>query len=235
MFKSFFTRYIKAWENLRKAVRPVIGFEIWFSLIFAVALTPFSAWLVNNLLVSNGQLAISNEEILSFLLSIRGIAFIVLSSTFFIGLAFLEWLGLMMISLAAADGRVISVSRVLGEECVHAWSIIRLGLLQAIIYFFASLPFLAAGALTYFGLLADHDINFYLTERPWQLWVALLIAFMLAGALFWVGAWLYIRWLFAVPALIFENANPVEALKRSWRRTRNRVVELAMAQAVWWV
>jgi glycerophosphoryl diester phosphodiesterase len=38
----------------------------------------------------------------------------------------------MMISLAAADGRAISVSRILAQECVHAWSIIRLGLLQAI-------------------------------------------------------------------------------------------------------
>jgi hypothetical protein len=86
---------------------------------------------------------------------------------------------------------------------------IRLGLLQAIIYFFASLPFLAAGALTYFGLLAEHDINYYLTERSWQLWVALLIALVIAGGCLLLGAWLYIRWLFAVPALIFENANPL--------------------------
>ena len=235
MFKSFIIRYSNAWVNLRKAVRPVIGFEIWFSLIFAIALAPVTAWLVNSLLVSDGQIAISNEDILSFLLSIRGISFVLLSSTFFIGLAFLEWLGLMMISLAAADGRVLSVSRVLGEECIHAWSIIRLGLLQATIYFFASLPFLAAGALTYFGLLAEHDINYFLTERPWQLWVALLTALVIAGGCLFLGAWLYIRWLFAVPALIFENANPVEALKRSWRGTRHRFFELGIAQAVWWI
>jgi glycerophosphoryl diester phosphodiesterase len=204
-------------------------------LIFAVVLAPFTAWLVDNLLISNGQIAVSNEDIITFFISLRGVLFIVLSASFFLGLAFLEWIGLMIISLAAADGRVISVSRVLGEEAVHVWSVIRLGMLQAIIYFSASLPFLAAAALTYFAFLAEHDINYYLSEKPWQLWIALLISAIIGGFYLLVGAWLYIRWLFAIPALIFENAQPVEALRKSWQRTRHRVIELAAPQAVWWL
>ena len=228
MFKSFFNRYHNAWNNLRRKIKPIVGFEIWFSLIFAVVLAPFTAWLVDNLLISNGQIAVSNENIITFFISLRGVLFIVLSASFFLGLAFLEWIGLMIISLTAADGRMISVSRVLGEEAVHAWSVIRLGMLQAILYFLASLPFLAAGALIYFAFLAEHDINYYLSERPWQLWVALFISAIIGGSYLLLGAWLYIRWLFAIPALIFENANPVEALRKSWQRTRHRFIELAM-------
>jgi glycerophosphoryl diester phosphodiesterase len=235
MFRSFFNRYRNAWNNLRKEIKPIISFEIWFSIIFAIALAPFTAWLVNSLLVSNGQIAISNENILSFFISFRGIGFILLSTAFFIGLAFLEWIGLMTISLAAADGHVISVSRVLGEQIVHFWSVIRLGLLQAIIYFSASLPFLAAGALTYVAFLAEHDINYVLAERPWQLWIVLLISALIGGSYLLLGAWLYIRWLFAIPALLFEHAPPIEALRKSWQRTRHRFIELAMPQAVWWV
>jgi hypothetical protein len=115
MFRSFYNRYNKAWHNLRKAIKPIVGFEIWFSLIFAVVLAPFTAWLVDNLLI---------------------------------------WIGLMIISLAAADGRVISVSRVLGEEAVHVWSVIRLGMLQAIIYFSASLFRNAPGHYIFFSELA---------------------------------------------------------------------------------
>ena len=235
MFKSFFNRYNNAWNNLRKAIKPIVGFAIWFSLIYAVVLVPFTTWLVDNLLISNGQIAVSNEDIITFFISIRGVLFIVLSTTFFLGLAFLEWIGLMIISLAAADGRMISVSRVLGEEVVHVWSVIRLGLLQAILYFLASLPFLAAGALTYFVFLGEHDINFYLSKRPWQLWITLLISGIIGVSYLLVGSWLYIRWLFAIPALIFENAQPIEALRNSWQRTRHRVIELAMPQAVWWL
>ena len=234
MFKSLYNRYYTAWNKLRREIRPIVGFEIWFSLIYAVVLTPFTALLADSLLVSNGQIALSNEAILTFLLSIRGVLFLLLSTAIFLGLAFLEWIGLMILSLAAADDRVISVSRVLGEEVVHAWSVIRLGLLQATIYLSVSLPFLAAGALTYFTLLGEHDINYYLTEKPWQLWASLLIFGIIGFANLLVGAWLYIRWLFAIPALIFEHAHPLEALKKSWQRTRHRVIELAMPQAVWW-
>jgi glycerophosphoryl diester phosphodiesterase len=212
MFRSFFNRYHNAWNNLRREIKPIVGFEIWFSLIFAIVLAPFTVWLVDNLLISDGQIAVSNEDIITFIISLRGVLFILLSTAFFLGLAFLEWVGLMIIALAAADGRMISVSRVLGEQVVHAWSVIRLGLLQAIIYFSAGLPFLAAGAVTYFAFLGEHDINYYLSERPWQLWITLLISGIIGGSYLLVGAWLYIRWLFAIPALI-----------------------LAMPQAVWWL
>ena len=235
MFRSFYNRYKNAWTNLRREIKPIVGFEIWFSLIIAVVLAPFTAWLVNSILISNGQIAVSNEDIIAFIISLRGILFIILSTSFFLGLAFLEWIGLMIISLAAAEGQMISVSRILGEEAVHAWSVIRLGMLQSIIYFSASLPFIAAGALTYFTFLSEHDINYYLSERPWQLWITLLISIFICGSYLMMGVWLYIRWLFAIPALIFENAQPVEALRKSWRRTRHRFIELAMPQAVWWL
>ena len=102
MFRSFYNRYNKAWNNLRREIKPIVGFEIWFSLIFAVVLAPFTVWLVDNLLISNGQIAVSNEDIITFFISVRGVLFIVLSASFFLGLAFLEWIGLMIISLAAA-------------------------------------------------------------------------------------------------------------------------------------
>ena len=67
MFGSFYNLYKNAWTNLRKQIKPIIGFEIWFSLIFAVVLAPFTAWLVDSLLISNGQIAVSNEGIIAFL------------------------------------------------------------------------------------------------------------------------------------------------------------------------
>jgi uncharacterized membrane protein len=69
---------------LRKAIKPIGGFAIWFSLIHAVVLAPFTAWLVDNLLISNGQIAVSNEDIITFFISLRGVLFIVLSASFFL-------------------------------------------------------------------------------------------------------------------------------------------------------
>ncbi|MGD8286812.1 MAG: glycerophosphodiester phosphodiesterase family protein [Desulfobacterales bacterium] len=235
MNTSLYIRYKHALDNFFKEVKAVVGFEVWFSLTFAAVLAPLSAWLLNRLLVTGGQLALSNDEIIGFFLSFQGVLFILISITFFIGLTYLEQVGLMMISLASLKGRVISVSNVLWADLVHFVSIIRLGLLQATVYGAVSLPFLAAGALTYIAFLGDHDINYYLAAKPWQWWTAVATVGVIAVCYLGVVVWLYVRWLFAVPILIFENKRPVKALTESWQRTRHRVIALGVPQAVWWL
>jgi glycerophosphoryl diester phosphodiesterase len=235
MHRPFLNRYKQAWNNFRKEIKPVIGFEVWFSLIYAVVLAPFTAWLLNKLLVPGGPLAVSNEDIITFFLSPLGVLFILLSIAFFLGLAFLEQVGLMVISLAAVEGRVFSASSALWESLAHFLPIIRLGLLQAMVFGAASLPFFAAGALIYVSFLGEHDINYYLSAQPWQWWTALVISGIIFVSYLVVAAYLYIRCLFAVPILIFENARPAQALKKSWQRTRYRILALGMPQAVWWI
>ncbi len=234
MNRSLFNHYKYALSNLRNGVKAVIGFEVWFSLIYAVVLAPLTIWSLNKLLVSSG-LAISNEDIITFFLSLRGVLFIILSITFFIGLAFLEQIGLMIISLSTINSRGISVIDVLLKNFTHFPSVIRLGLLQAILYCAVSLPFLAAWVVTYISFLGEHDINYYLSAKPWQFWTALLTSGIIIVSYLLVVACLYVRWLFAVPVLIFENARPVEALKTSWNRTRYRILALGIPQAVWWL
>ena len=168
MNKSLYNCYRRALNNFRKEIKAIVGFEIWFSLIYVVVLTPLCAWLLNKLLMTSGQLAFSNDEIIGFFLSIRGVIFILISITFVIGLTYLEQVGLITISLASLKGGVISVSSVLWTNLGHFLSIIRLGLLQAIFYCCVSAPFLAAGILTYISLLGSYDINYFLTAKPWQ-------------------------------------------------------------------
>ncbi|MGD8961203.1 MAG: glycerophosphodiester phosphodiesterase family protein, partial [Desulfobacterales bacterium] len=50
-----------------------------------------------------------------------------------------------------------------------------------------------------------------------------------------LAALLYVRWLFSIPILVFENTTPIGALRKSWRLTRGRFRELAVPLAVWWV
>jgi len=235
MPKPFLNRYKQAWKNLRKETKPVVGFEVWFSLIYAVVLAPLTAWLLNKLLVPGGPLAVSNEGIIKFFLSPLRVLFILLRIAFLLGLAFLEQVGLMVISLAAVEGRVLSASSALWESLAHFLPIIRLGLLQAMVFGAASLPFLAAGALTYVSFLGEHDINYYLSAQPWQWWTVLVVSGIIFVSYLVIAACLYIRWLFAIPVLIFENARPAQALKKSWQRTRYRILALGMPQAVWWI
>jgi glycerophosphoryl diester phosphodiesterase len=235
MPNSLFNRYDQAWRNLRNSSKPVIGFEFWFTLIYAVVLTPPTAWLLNWLVVSSGQLAVSNQELIAFLLSARGFVFVLLSITCVLGFGFMEQVGLLIISMAAAKEGRVSVSTVLWENVKHTPALIRLGLLQAMFYGAASLPFVGSGVVTYIFLLGNRDINYYISEQPWQWWIALGIAGLLIVLFLVVAGWLFVRWLFAVPILIFENAGPIKALQKSWQRTRHRFWMLGMPLALWWL
>lgn len=235
MPKSLFNRYGKAWRTLGRAAKPFVTFEFWFALIYAVALAPLAAWLLNRVVVSSGQVAVSNQELIRFFLSTPGIVFLLLSLTFVLAFLFLEQAGLLIISMVAVEGRRVPVSAVLWENMTRIPALIRLGLLQAIFYGLAGLPFAGGGALTYIFLLGDRDINYYLALQPWQWWVALVIASLLGTLYLMVVAWLFMRWLFAMPILVFENARPLGALQESWQRTRHRFWTLGIPQAVWWL
>jgi glycerophosphoryl diester phosphodiesterase len=216
-------RYQLIRQHLSQIVWPVITFEFWFSLIYIAGLSPLAAWLLNRLVVSSDQLVISNHELLTFFLSIRGILFLLFSISLFLALGFAEQAGLLILAIACAYSGMTSVSSALWEEIGHFPALVRLGLMQAVLYSAACIPFGGGLALTYLILLGDRDLNYYLSARPWEWWVALAIATALALCFFLVAAWLFVRWLFAVPALVFEDAAPADALKKSWKRTRGLV------------
>ena len=231
--KAISARYRWSWDHFRRIAKPVIAFELWYSVLYVAALTPMTAWVLNRLVVSDGQLAISNHDLIGFLFSARGAAFLLLNLAFLLALGYAEQVGLMMLGLAAFLDRKVSVGYALRENIVRLPALIRLGILQAACYAAVSLPFAGGTALTYWVLLGDRDINYYLTFRPLDWYVALGIGAVLGAFCLLLIAWLFIRWIFAVPVVVFEKAIPVTALRSSWRRTRSRFWSLATLLALW--
>jgi glycerophosphoryl diester phosphodiesterase len=114
-------------------------------------------------------------------------------------------------------------------------AVLRLGLLQAAGYLAAGIPFVSAIGLVYRLLLREWDLYFYVNVQPLSWWIALIIAGAILSLYLLLTAWLYLRWLFSIPILVFEGATPIGALRKSWRRTRGRFREFAVPFAVWWV
>lgn len=230
-----FAPYRQIINNLRAVLKPAIGFEIGSTLIFTVSFTPASAWLMNWLVARSGQYAISDNDLLSFFLSMHGIIFLLLSFGFALAFWFAEQTGLLIIVVNANRIVSVSVSRVLWEHLSYLPALVRLGLLQAAGYLAALIPFGIGIGLTYWLLLGKWDLYYYLNVQPLSWWIALSIAGVLLGAYLLVAAWLTVRWLFSIPMLVFENATAIEALKKSWQQTRGRIRDLAIPLAVCWV
>ena len=229
-----FIQYRSALERLRFILKPAIAFDIWTTLIFMVSFVPASGWLMNRLVAASGQYAVSDNDLLAFFLSTQGLIFLILSVGFVLAFWFAEQVGLLIISVNAVIKKKISVSRVLLEQITRLPALIRLGLIQAACYFGASIPFLLGIGLAYRLLLREWDLYFYINVRPLSFWIALIIVGIISAAYLLLAAWLYIRWLFSIPILVFEGATPYSALRKSWRRTRGRFREYAVPLLVWW-
>jgi glycerophosphoryl diester phosphodiesterase len=233
-FKMFRARYHSAIARLRYVFKPAIAFEFWATLLFAVSIVPASGWLLNRLVATSGQYAVSDMDLVIFFLSARGILFLIFTIGFVLAFWFAEQVGLLMISVRAAFEKKVTVSQVLWEQIAYFPALIRLGLLQAAGFLVASIPFLLGIGLVYW-LLLEFDIYFYINVRPMRFWIALSIAGTLSAAYLLSATWLYIRWLFSIPILVFEGATPLGALKKSWRQTQGRFRELTAPLAIWWV
>ncbi len=230
-----FVRYRRAFEHLRFVLKPAIAFEFWSTLIFMVSFAPATGWLLNRLVAASGQFAVSDNDLFAFFLSSQGILFLLISAGFVLAFWFAIQVGLLIISLNAASGKQVSVSLVLWEQITHLPALLRLGLLQAAGYFVLSIPFVLGNGLVYWLLLRKWDIYYYINVQPLSWWIALFIAGTISAVYLLLAAWLYIRWLFSIPVLVFESATPYGALRKSWRQTKGKFREFAVPLAVWWV
>ncbi|MBW2517868.1 MAG: glycerophosphoryl diester phosphodiesterase membrane domain-containing protein, partial [Deltaproteobacteria bacterium] len=209
-----FSRYQSALERLRFVLKPAIAFDIWITLIFMVSIVPASGWLLNRLVAASGQFAVSDNDLLAFFLSLQGILFLILSVSFILAFWFAEQVGLLIICVNAVIKKKISVSRVLLEQIARLPALIRLGLIQAACYLGASIPFLSGIGLVYWLLLREWDLYYYLNVQPASWWIALIIAATISAAYLMLASWLYVRWLFSIPILVFEGATPFSALRK---------------------
>jgi glycerophosphoryl diester phosphodiesterase len=96
-----------------------------------------------------------------------------------------------------------------------------------------STPFVAAGALTWSLLLSQHDIYYYVTVRPPAFWTALSIGGVLLAGHLTIAAILYLRWVYAVPLVVFRGVGAREALRDSHQLARGTYVRTALILGGW--
>src|SRR5262245_4275799 len=209
-----------AWNAFRHARRALVIYDVLFKLLEAWLLVPVVAWVLAVILSRAGHIAVSNHDILDFLLTPLGLVYSAILSTVAVALLLFEQGGIMFLAaLAGADERP-PLRQALRGTLGKSLRIIQLGALQAVLLALALLPFLLLAVLTWRLFLTEHDIYFYLKERPPVFWLAAGIGGILLLGAAAVGMWIYVRWAFALPIVLFENQSCRAALRGSRERVR---------------
>ncbi|MGH7244773.1 MAG: glycerophosphodiester phosphodiesterase [Phycisphaerales bacterium] len=150
----------------------VIAYGALAGFVSAVILAPLMSWAAESLLGMSGRVAVSNLDLASFLFTPKGVAMLAGTGTLLVFAQLFDEC-LIYARLDLAGGNVftplLSVARA-------SHRLLGAGLLQTLLLGAITLPQLALVWFLWKTFLHEHDINFYLANRPREFWIAVAIA-----------------------------------------------------------
>jgi glycerophosphoryl diester phosphodiesterase len=215
--------------------KPLAVTDIAWKIIAFVLLTPGAALFLRAWMSVSGRTVASDQDLLQiFAPPLGGAIGIVLAGTVLAVLA-LEQTALMAILYGHACGTRVAPVTALRVALAHAWPVLRLTSRLVLGTLLAMAPFAAALGLTWMGLLGEHDINFYLKQRPPEFVASAALAAVILLALVTVLLRLSTGWLFALPLILFDDVSPRNALRESRARVRGHRLALLRWVVCWGV
>jgi glycerophosphoryl diester phosphodiesterase len=218
--RLLFGRFASNW-------RQFLAIHLIVNILIFVFLAPAVMLMLRLAITLSGDVALSDEDILFFILSPVGlVSFIILASAFSI-IIFLEHAALITAAWCFAREKPVSVRWILTSLALQAPRLFRLAALVLLRVVLNSMPFLLLLALVYQLLLSDYDINYYLTAKPPEWRVALIWAALIALAWGIHLLRLFVSWVFCLPLLLLIGVRPSRSLHESSKATRGQRSKIA--------
>jgi len=221
------------WRDFLRARRALYIYELSFKLIEAWLLVPAVAVFLAAILAGSGHVAVSNQDILAFLLTPLGLLYAALFGVVAVALLLFEQAGVMVLAALCGPSERPPFRKMLRAFFGKLMRIFQLGALQAALLAVVLAPFALLAFLTCRIFLSEFDIYFYLKERPPAFWWAASIGGLMLLAALALTTALYVRWSLALPILVFENRFSRAALRASNERVRGSAWRIGVVLVAW--
>jgi len=223
-----------AGRDLRRGWRPLAGADLIYKAIAFALLMPLITGLLHLLVARAGYSVVTDADIAWFFVTSRpGVAALILVSALALAINAVGQACLMTIGLGARRGAPIRIRDAFGHALANAHQVVRLTLRIVVLVLLLAAPFLLAIGATAWMFLREHDINFYLREKPPDFWIAVALAGAVLAAAAAVLLPRLAGWILAVPLLLFEGVSPIRVLRTSRARMAGLRIAAAWALAVW--
>jgi glycerophosphoryl diester phosphodiesterase len=231
------TPFSNAWNAalaaFRTAWRELLAADILYKLLAVVLLLPTVALGLRVFLGLSGSSVKADQDILYFFLSPVGAVTLVVIAAGAIAVTALEVASLMTIGLGAREAARVSVPDALRFSLARAWSVIQVAGRLVVRVVLLALPFLAAAALVAWWLLQDHDINYYLANRPPEFLAAAGAVGLIVLGLLAVLIPRLVSWCLVLPLVLFENIRPTDSFAVSAARVRGNRWQVGLVLVSW--
>ena len=207
-------------RTLRDHLRPLIAYHLFFTLLASALLLPLIGWITQGLLAQLKRTVVTNDELISLIFSPLGLAGMLVGLGFTFLIIYWQQAGMLQVAVRPRGNHYRLAFEALWLSFRRLPALAGLVVLQVGTHLLLVAPFMAGLAWLYDVWLSGIDPYYLQRVRPPVLWY--FIACALPLVLTWVGlaAWLYLRWLLALPLVALENCRPLHALKRSVYLTR---------------
>ena len=204
------------WRDLQATWPQLAITDILYKILGLVILTPLTAVLVRVVVSMSGRTVLADEDLLFFFVKPLGWLSLILLGGVTLAIIGLEQAALMSIVLGERRGARLDFWQALVFVTTRAPAVLRVTALLVAKTLLILAPFLLAIGLTYKLLLTQHDINFYLAEKPPEFLWALGVAAVIVLGLTIVLARFLIGWSLSLPLVIFGGTKARAALRESW-------------------
>jgi glycerophosphoryl diester phosphodiesterase len=183
-----------------------------------------------------GVAVVADADIAAFFFTTpSGAIALLLGSAIIIAISALETACLMVIGLAATRQIRVPASAALLFAFRRAPAILRVASRIVFSILAVLAPFVLVIGAVYFGLLREHDINYYLAKKPGEFWLAVTLVGTSVTVLVVLLLRIVARWTLALPLLLFEEISPRRALQESAKRTAGNHGLVLLVLTTWLV
>ena len=222
-------------EKFASNWRQFLVIHLAVNILIFVFLAPAATLLLRLAIALSGDAALSDQDILFFILSPTGlVSFTVLVSVFSM-IVFLEYVALITATWCSAQGRPASVRWILVTLAHQAPRLFHLAAGMLLRLILNSIPFLLLLGLVYWLLLSDYDINYYLAVKPPEWREAIVWALLIALAWGLNLLRLLISWVFCLPLMLLSGVTPAGALRESRNAARGQSLKVGAWLSAWLV
>jgi glycerophosphoryl diester phosphodiesterase len=231
--KHQWRQLLLAFSDFRRTWPQLLYTHLFFLTMAALAIIPSVSLLLKIFLSQTDDGVLADTDIVFFLLHPTGIAALLIVGAVALSVIFFQQGVLMVIGFGAVKERQVTWLDATRYVTKHAYEMAILAGRVLVRLLFVVVPILVGVGCVYLIFLAEHDINFYLVNKPPELWWAVAWTAFLLFVLALVVLWLFAGWILSLPMILFEKRNGRQALIDSTHKTATCRWKIILLLASW--
>ena len=206
----------KVLQDLHRNLWALLLYHSIFVMLSFFLLSPLISWVAS----SSGRLSINNGEVLSFLLSPRGVLFVLLVGSVKAVTLYIKHAGMMVIAWESIAGRPMSGLGAFRNVMERLSGLALFGSFHVAAHVILLAPVAIAVAIVYRFVFSSMHAYFLLLESAAARWISAGIAILLGVAIIVIHGAVYVHWAFSLPRLLEDDVSSGSAV--TYRHDRLR-------------